>query len=195
MRSPVAGLLVAFAAALFGVLALATPASAEPSPAPTVTPLTPAEGATVPGHAALTWTALVGTGYEVRWNADGTRDADGALDPASGGRAFPRIASHVLLDLTAPTYHWQVRALPAGAWSSVATFSVDVQLETLTPPPATPTATPTSTEGPAPPVGGSTSPWHAFLWIAVASSVAGVILAVVYRERLRLRRGSRGDDD
>lgn len=203
MRSPVAGPTVALAAAALAVLAgaglaLAAPApaaSAAPASASTIAPLTPAEGATVAGPAELTWTEVLGTGYEVRWNEDGAVDADGVLSTAHGGRSFPGTASHLLADLTSPTYHWQVRALPAGDWSSIATFHVDVQLDTLDLPavdepaptgdaPADPA--PVAQPESAPAVLGG--PLHGLVWVAGASTLAGLVVAVVGRERLRVRR-------
>lgn len=191
MRSPVArraaATLAAVLAAIALALALATPATAAPLEAGPVEPVTPVEGATVAGDPVLAWTAAGTAGYELRWNADGALAPDGALDPdADGGRAFPGQASHRLSGLGATTYHWQVRALPDGPWSAVATFHLDVQLDTL---PLESAAAPTREDAPA--VAGRGGPGGivpALVWVGAASSIAGLILAVVGREWLRLRR-------
>jgi hypothetical protein len=191
VRSPLAGLLrtlvaLAIAGALIGV-----PAVTHAAPG-TAVPVAPIGGETVVGDPVLTWTEALGTGYEVRWNADGSLGVDGALDPATGGRAFPGVTSHRITDLTAPIYHWQVRALPNGEWSPIATFSVDIQLDTLGPgtpaeevdEPVEPEVEPAPEAGRQDAVGGVSG----FVWIAAASTLAGLILAVVGREWLRLRR-------
>ncbi|MGV3712714.1 hypothetical protein, partial [Pseudolysinimonas sp.] len=106
----------------------------------------------------------------------------------------PGSNSHPLTGLVAPTYYWQVRALPDGAWTPPAVFQVDIQLDTLAPsvdapgaPGALPTAPIADTAAEAAPstLGTAVS---GFVWIAAASSFAGLILAVVGREWLRLRR-------
>lgn len=190
MRSPLAGWLrppIALIVAVAGAL-LVAPASAQAAPT-SVTPIAPIEGETVVGEPLLEWTPDDGTGYEVRWNTDGSVDADGALDPsAAGGRAFPGTPSHQLAGLVAPTYFWQARALPDGDWSPVAMFHLDIQLETLDVPPAPvdPEPAPEPTADAVAPALGSTV--SGFVWIASASTFAGLLLAVVGREWLRLRR-------
>ena len=196
MRSPVAGLTVALAAAAVVVLAPAAPAAAVPPAAATtagaIAPLTPGEGELVVGDPELSWTEVLGTGYEVRWNTDGTRGVDGGLDAAAGGRAFPASASYLLADAVSPTYHWQVRALPAGDWSHVATFHVDIQLPTLDLPPVDETGTrgepsaPAETPESEPPLLGG--PFHGLVWVAAGSTFAGLLLAIVGRQWFRLRR-------
>lgn len=194
MRSPLAGwmrfpiaLVVAVAAAVVAVPAIA--AAAPPTPGPVRT-VSPAEGELVDADPVLRWTPASGSGYELRWNASGELDATGALDPgAEGGRAFPGSESHQLSALTATTYHWQVRALPDGDWSPVATFYLDIQLDTLGPGGEPPTeAGPTE---PTPEAGSTldlSTAVNGFVWIASASSFAGLLLVVVGREWFRLRR-------
>src|SRR5690606_6551854 len=116
-------------------------------------------------------------------------DAAGALDPASdGGRVFPGSPSHQLTGLTAATYHWQVRAMPDGEWSAIATFHLDIQLDTLGPgsgaAPEAPEApvVEQSADRPAPRAGAGVDVGAAltgFAWVAGASSFAGLLLAVV----------------
>ena len=188
MRSPLAGWLrppIALLVAIAGALVVVPAAHAvSTSPAP-VAPIAPSEGETVVGDPVLEWTAAEGTGYEVRWNTDGSLDAEGALDlSASGGRAFPGSAAHQLTGLVAPPYFWQARALPDGSWSTVASFHLDIQLETLEVPLAPDTAEPIP-DAAAPLLGSTVS---GFVWIASASTFAGLLLAVVGREWLRLRR-------
>lgn len=192
MRSPLAGWMrppIALLVAVAGALVVVPGAHAAAASPTVVVPIAPHEGETVVGDPVLEWTAADGTGYEVRWNTDGRLGDDGALDPgASGGRAFPGSASHQLSGLVAPTYFWQARALPDGAWSTVATFHLDIQLDTLDEPPVAPDApvAPESTpDAAAPPLGSAVS---GFVWIASASTFAGLLLAVVGREWLRLRR-------
>jgi hypothetical protein len=193
MRVPIA-LIVAVVGALVAVPAMA---SAAESVSP-VSTISPTEGELVDADPVLRWTASDGAGYELRWNADGSFDSTGALDAtADGGRAFPGGESHRLADLTAATYHWQVRALPDGAWSPVATFHLDIQLDTLGPgEPAEPPAVEqpvvdAPSDVPAPHAGAGldlSTAVSGFVWIAAASSFAGLLLAVVGREWLRLRR-------
>lgn len=198
MRSPLAGWMrfpIALIAAVVGAL-VAVPALALVAPAP-VTPVSPTEGELVDADPVLRWTESDGAGYEVRWNADGGLDGSGVLDPAvDGGRAYPGDNSHQLSGLTSATYYWQARVLPDGDWSAVATFHVDIQLDTLAPgsasdQPATgvpgvdPAAKPEVAAG-----GGFdlSTAVHGFVWIAASSSFAGLLLAIVGREWLRLRR-------
>lgn len=206
MRSPLAGwtrfpiaLIVAIAGALVAVPALATaaPATASISVSQTVAaqaePIAPAEGELVAGDPVLQWTESDGSGYELRWNAAGDLDDEGALDPAvDGGRTFPGGESHRLTGLTAATYHWQVRALPDGDWSGIATFHLDIQLDTLGPGAVTDEPVTEPTVAPSAPEAGAgldlSTAVHGFVWIAAGSSFAGLILAVVGREWLRLRR-------
>jgi len=195
MRPPIA-LLVAIAGAVFGAPAVASAlAAADAGPAP-VAIIAPAPGELVSGDPVLQWTASGTAGYELRWNVDGTRDGTGALDHTSdgGGRLFPGGESFQLTGLTAPTYHWQVRALPDGAWSPVGTFHLDIQLDTLgpgaepgaeTPAPEAPAEEPTPEAGAGFDAGAAL---QSFAWVAGASSFAGLLLAVVGREWLRLRR-------
>lgn len=191
MRSPLAGWMrppIALLLAIAGALVVVPAAHAGTASLAPVAPIAPLEGETVVGDPVLEWTAADGTGYEVRWNTDGSIAADGALDPgASGGRAFPGSTSHQLTGLVAPTYFWQARALPDGAWSPVVSFHLDIQLETLDEPvaPVAPTAPEPTPDAGAPPVGSTVS---GFVWIASASTFAGLLLAVVGREWLRLRR-------
>lgn len=201
MRSPLAGITRIPLALLFatGIALVVAPGAqaATTAPAP-VEIVAPSEGETVVGDPVLRWTESDGAGYEVRWNTDGALGDDGALDAGeTGGRAFPGSNSHPLTGLVAPTYYWQVRALPDGAWTPPAVFQVDIQLDTLAPPvgdpdaPGAPGAPPTApnadTAAEAAPstLGTAVS---GFVWIAAASSFAGLILAVVGREWLRLRR-------
>jgi hypothetical protein len=185
MRFPIA-LIVAVVGALVAMPAVAFAAVA-------VSPVSPVDGELVDADPVLRWTASDGAGYELRWNADGGLDADGALDPTGdGGRAFPGGESHRLSGLTAATYHWQVRALPDGDWSAVTTFHLDIQLDTLAP--GDPVEEP-AVEAPAdvvtPEAGihlDLSTAVNGFVWIAAASSFAGLLLAVVGREWLRLRR-------
>ena len=193
MRFPIA-LIVAIVSVLVVVPAMA---SAAESVSP-VSPVSPAEGELVDADPVLRWTAAGDAGYELRWNADGALDSSGALEVGDdGGRAFPGGESHRLTDLTAATYHWQVRALPDGAWSPVATFHLDIQLDTLGPgEPAEPPVdeqpvveAPTDVSVPEAGAGLDLSTaMNGFVWIAAASSFAGLLLAVVGREWLRLRR-------
>jgi hypothetical protein len=193
VRSPLAGmtriplaLLLATGAAL---LVAPAASAAVTAPAP-VAIVAPSEGEVVVGDPVLRWTESDGVGYELRWNVDGALDETGALDSGeTGGRAFPGSPSHQLTGLVAPMYHWQVRALPDGAWSPIASFHRDIQLDTLAPPADAPDASV------APPVAAAEAPARSvadavsgFVWVAAASSVAGLILAVVGREWLRLRR-------
>lgn len=202
MRSPLAGwtrfpiaLIVAIAGALVAVPAVASAAPAHGAIPVQAEPVSPSEGELVAADPTLRWSASDGTGYEVRWNAGGDLDSSGALDPTvDGGRAFPGGTSHQLTGLTAATYHWQVRALPDGDWSGISTFYLDIQLDTLTPGAETGMpATPAPVE-PRPESGAGLDPStavHGFVWIAAASSFAGLLLAVVGREWLRLRRQQR----
>lgn len=200
MRPPIA-LIVAVVGALVALPAAALPAAAlaaEPASTAPVATVSPADGELVGTDPLLRWTASGDSGYELRWNADGALDASGALDPSvGGGRVFPGGPSHQLTGLTAVTYHWQVRAMPEGEWSAIATFHLDIQLDTLGPgsgsgPDA---ADAPLVEQPAeeqPPRAGAGVDLGAtltgFAWIAGASSFAGLLLAVVGREWLRLRR-------
>ncbi len=200
MRSPLAGrrrlpfaLVVAIAGALVALPATASAAPFAPATPQPVATVSPAEGELVDADPVLTWTESDGAGYELRWNVAGELASDGGLDTAAdGGRAFPGGESHRLTDLTAATYHWQVRALPDGDWSRVATFHLDIQLDTLGPDTATDVpATDDPTGGPVPEAGAGldlSTAVNGFVWIAAGSTFAGLLLAVVGREWLRLRR-------
>lgn len=195
MRSARTGwrrLAIALVAALAGALVAVPAVAGAATPAPIVT-VSPTEGELVDADPVLRWTSSGTSGYEVRWNATGELDDTGALDVASDGdRAFTGDESHQLAGLTATTYHWQVRALPEGAWSAIATFYVDIQLDTLGPG-AAPEAPPVdaSGEAQAPEAGAGVDlrpAFHGFVWVATGSSFAGLLLAVFGRDRLRLRR-------
>lgn len=176
------------------VLLMIAPAHALASEGgPVATPVTPAEGATVPGgHVLLSWTTSApAESYDVRWGTAEELGPDGLLlaDGSVSGLTEPWYDIPDLADLT---YHWQVRATgidgAVGPWSAVASFTVlagsgeGVQLDTLTPegaeaPAEKPTRTPVAAGG-----------WAAvdgILYLVVASSFAVLLLAVVLRAWVR----------
>ncbi|HWH97624.1 MAG TPA: hypothetical protein VNS80_04590 [Pseudolysinimonas sp.] len=163
---------------------------------PVATPTSPVDGATVPaGHVLLTWTSPSPvTSYDVRWGTVEELGPDGLLlaDDSVSGLTNPWFDIPNLADLT---YYWQVRAIgvdgAVGPWSASTSFTVlagtgeGEQLDTLTPEgadtsPEKPTHTPVKPGG-----------WAAvdgILYLAVASSFAIVLLAVVVRAWLHRQR-------
>jgi hypothetical protein len=189
--------LVGAVALLLGAAAsLSAPASAVTADAPVVSPVTPADGATVAArHVLLTWTSSTSAAsYEVRWGTVEGLGPDGLIvaDGSVAGLTKPRFDIPDLADLT---YHWQVRAIgvdgSAGPWSAPSSFVVQAgtgegeQLDTLAPdgaesPGEQPARTPAAAGG-----------WAAvdgILYLVVASTFAVILLAVVARTWVRVRR-------
>jgi hypothetical protein len=163
--------------------------------APTVTLVSPLDGATVPArHVLVSWASSApAASYDVRWGTAEALDADGLIiaDGSVSGVTESRFDIPDLADLD---YHWQVRAIGTdgspGPWSAAFSFTVlagtgeGEQLDTLAPDGA---AAPEAQPGYAP------SGWASadgFLYLAVAFGFAFLLLAVVARAWLRERRAA-----
>lgn len=185
--------ILSLAGAVALALVVVSPAHGATSDQPIVTPVSPADGATVAaGGVLLTWVSSEpAASYEVRWSTTEELGPDGLLlaDDSVAGVTEPQFDIPDLADLE---YHWQVRAIgtdgTAGPWSAASSFTVMAgtgdgeQLDTLGGGSAeAPDAKPVRAPGGAGSVDG-------ILYLLIASSFAVLLLAFVARAWVRDRR-------
>jgi hypothetical protein len=162
---------IALAVALGAAGGLALPGAALAAGPDAPVAIGPEEGAFVDtGSVVLEWTAVEAPeGYEVAWTADG-----GAAGSATA------TATSIGIEVDGGSFTWQVRALPGGAWSTPATFHVDVELPTL-PMPEEPVVAAPATPRP----GLEAVPGGVWIGGALGFSVVFLVVVVI---QSRLRR-------
>lgn len=185
--------ILSFAGAVALALVVVSPAHGAANDQPVVTPVSPADGATLAARGVLlTWVSSEpAASYEVRWSTTEQLGPDGLLlaDGSVAGLTEPHYDIPDLADLE---YHWQARAIgtdgSAGPWSAVSSFTVRAgtgegeQLDTLAPDGAeAPDVKPARAPGGWASVDG-------ILYLLVATAFAVLLLAFVARAWLRERR-------